>query len=358
MSVTARFRSIGSSITFDSTKTLGKGGEGSVYAIPNQPSVVAKVLHPGKATQEKCAKIELMVANPPHNPMQSKGHTSIAWPTEILEYGGTSAAGLVNGQVIGFIMPRIGGSMRIIMSFYDRVIRLNDFPWFTYGHLLNIGRNFVNAVRAIHEKGYVIGDVNESNIMVGEDTYVTIIDTDSFQVTDPSSGTVYRCTVGKEDFTAPELQGMRFSDVDRSIASDLFGIGVILFQLLMENTHPFAGIYTGSGNPPELRERIRQGFFTYSTRKSVPFKPVPLAPPFELLSPYLRNLFIRCFEDGHSNPGLRPTAKEWMDALTLAKDSLTRCSKNDQHYHGTHSPSCPWCESKNKLGIDSFGVTE
>src|SRR5712691_4689158 len=85
---------------------------------------------------------------------------------------------------------------------------------------------------------------------------VTLVDTDSFQVCEPHNGVVYRCPVGKPEFTPPELQGCPFAQVDRAPEHDLFGLAVLLFQLLMEGTHPFAGVYQGHGDPPPYETRI------------------------------------------------------------------------------------------------------
>ena len=42
---------------------------------------------------------------------------------------------------------------------------------------------------------------NESNILVTDTALVTLVDTDSFQVREPHNGGVYRCPVGKPEFT-------------------------------------------------------------------------------------------------------------------------------------------------------------
>ena len=42
----------------------------------------------------------------------------------------------------------------------------------------------------------------------------------------------------------------------RAPEHDLFGLGVLIFQLLMEGTHPFAGVFKGRGEPPVLEQRI------------------------------------------------------------------------------------------------------
>jgi formylglycine-generating enzyme required for sulfatase activity len=81
---------------------------------------------------------------------------------------------------------------------------------------------------ALHARGYVVGDVNESNVLVAERSLITLVDTDSFQVRDAQTGVVYRCPVGKPEFTPPELQGRRFADVDRNPEHDQFGLAVLL----------------------------------------------------------------------------------------------------------------------------------
>jgi serine/threonine protein kinase len=213
--------------------------------------------------------------------------------------------------------------------------------------LLRTARNLARAVRSVHSRGYVIGDVNESNVLVADDAIVTLVDTDSFQVNDGT--TVYRCTVGKPEYTPPELQGMSFRDVDRSVEHDLFGLGVLIYQLLMEGTHPFGGVFTGQGEAPELQDRIKAGHFPHGRRR-VPYKPMPLAPTFQMLPVALQELFLLCFEQGHGNPAARPTAEVWSKALGEAEDGLVTCGVNGQHHYSDHLGVCPWCERAAKLG--------
>ncbi|MHC5597901.1 MAG: tetratricopeptide repeat protein, partial [Nostoc sp.] len=197
---------------------------------------------------------------------------------------------------------------------------------------------------------YCIGDVNESNILVSDTALVTLIDTDSFQVPDPNNNVVYRCLVGKPEFTPPELQNKTFAQHDREISHDLFGLAVLVFQLLMEGTHPFSGIFQGAIEPPPYESRIVSGHFTYSQKRYVPYLPTPIAPPWEILHPSLQELFIRCFEQGHNNPRLRPSAQTWLSAIAEAEDSLITCTTNPQHRYNNHIRSCPWCERTVRLG--------
>lgn len=321
--------------------SLGRGGEACIYAVPSCGDLVAKVYH--KPTAAHAHKLRAMLANPPENPTASLGHISIAWPQDLLQ------ATDVSNDIIGFLMPRIRG-MRPIIDFYNPSTRRQHCPLFNYQYLLRTARNLAAAFAALHNSGYCVGDVNESNILVSDTALVTLVDTDSFQVRDPDNDVVYRCPVGKPEFTPPELQNKTFAQHDREVVHDLFGLAVLIFQLLMEGTHPFSGIFQGIPEPPPYEARIASGHFTYSQKRQVPYRPTPVAPAWEVLHPKLQELFLRCFEDGHHDPQVRPSAQIWLSALAEAEDSLITCTVNPQHRYNNHLDNCPWCERTLRLG--------
>ncbi|MBD2665793.1 TPR repeat-containing protein [Richelia sinica FACHB-800] len=321
--------------------SLGRGGEACIYALATDENLVAKIYH--QPTNTHIQKLLAMLANPPENPTANLGHISIAWPQELLKAADGS------DSVIGFLMPRIRG-MRPIMDFYHPATRRQHCPLFSYKYLLRTARNLATAFAALHASQYYIGDVNESNILVSDTALITLVDTDSFQVFDPENDVVYRCPVGKPEFTPPELQNRVFAEYDRQSHHDLFGLAVLIFQLLMEGTHPFAGIFQGKTEPPPYEARISAGHFTYSRKHPVPYLPAPSAPPWEILHPSLQDLFIQCFEDGHDNPKFRPSAQTWFAALVEAEENLVTCGVNSQHRYGNHLDTCPWCERTVRLG--------
>ncbi|MGB7274054.1 MAG: GUN4 domain-containing protein [Geitlerinemataceae cyanobacterium] len=315
-------------------RELGGGGEGKIYPISGYPSVVAKVYHPNQRSVERDRKLRVMYANSPGN------STSIAWPLDLLrDPDGT--------QAIGFVMRRVT-RVRPLHDVYNPKTRRQQMPFFDYYYLHRTARNLAAAIATIHANGYTIGDVNESNILVSPRALVTLVDTDSFQVCDRRSGAIYRCPVGKPEFTPPELQGEAFAKVDRTPEHDRFGLAVLIFQLLMEGTHPFDGVYLGQGDPPPKEARIAAGHFPY--RPNSPYRPKPFAPPSELLHPQLRKLFWQCFEGGYISPKLRPSAVDWVDALSAAEAELIPCAVNAQHRYGKHLKSCPWCDRSAQLG--------
>src|SRR5438093_3360090 len=211
-------QSTGSDISLDPRKVLGRGGEATIYSVPEM-RCAAKLYH--QPSPERAQKLTVMLANPPVLTAAFQ-RVAIAWPVDLI-------LRRRSGEVLGFLMPRVA-NMRSIADVYNPRTRKQCCPAFTYLYLLRTAFNLAVAFQAVHERGYLIGDVNESNVLVGDTALVTLVDTDSFQVSD--RGLILRCRVGKPEFTPPELQGRSFADVDRSIEHDRFGLAILIFHLL------------------------------------------------------------------------------------------------------------------------------
>jgi hypothetical protein len=137
------------------------------------------------------------------------------------------------------------------------------------------------------------------------------------------------------------------------VEQDLWGLAAVIFLLLMEGVHPFSGIDSGSAEPGTIQQRVISGEFTYAPGSKL--LPMRTAPGFETLHPELRQLFIRCFVDGHSTPNARPSASDWKRALSMAAKELRNCNVNKHHIHGAHlGDACPWCARVARGLNDSF----
>ena len=331
----------GRQISLDPSRILGAGGEATVYAVAEDPSLAAKIYR--KPTDSRARKLLAMSTHPPVDPMAASGHCSIAWPVDLLRTPGRRP------KIAGFLMPRVE-RMSPIIDIYSPHTRLLQRPWFNYQRLLRTGYNLAATVSAVHAGGYVVGDLNYTNVLVSGDSLVTLIDTDSFQVPDPDRKSVYFCTVYTPEFTPPELQNRVGFKKGKSPEHDYFGLATLIYLLLMGGNHPFAGTFVGQGEPQLLAARIAGGQFPYSVDRKVEYIPAAITPPLELLTPTLRQLFNYCFERGHDTPGKRPTPEDWQEALLEAEDSLVACPANAQHGYGGHLNSCPWCERTKQLG--------
>ncbi len=315
---------------------LGKGGEGEVWAIQGDGSQVAKIYHPKNRQPEREAKIQAMVANPPKDETRTltPPHVSLAWPTAPLYDQGT---------FVGYLMPRIEHSPNIFQVYNPVARAKTSLAHFDRRYLHRVAQNFAIALHALHEKGDVMGDVNQQNVLVTDRALVTLVDTDSFQI--QAGGRTFRCPVGVADYTPPELHGLKLDTLDRVVEHDRFGLAVLIFQLLMNGVHPF----TGAPKDPNFsvegtiyQYAIRQGLFPYQDNPTL--APPPTAPHFTVLHPELQGLLNRCFIAGHRQPALRPTTKEWIASLARAEGALVRCQRDTHHWYGDHLARCPWCD--------------
>ena len=142
--------------------------------------------------------------------------------------------------------------------------------------------------------------------MVTPSALITLIDCDSFQVLDHSGArlTIYPCPVGKPEYTPHELHGRDFRRKQRLPEHDSFGLSVLIFQLLMNGSHPFRARWTGKGEPSPLEKRIRQGCFPYMKNPPCPVKPPAKASTLDILHPNIADLIHDCFVKGHKNSQL------------------------------------------------------
>lgn len=331
------------------TTEIGRGGEGTIYASPFNKLECAKIY--GKAlSPENYRKLELMVADPPRDPAyDARKHRSISWPVSLLYRDPTRS------ECVGFLMPTVDiRAFRKAILYLDPSDRSRLFGGsFNWKYLYTAAFNIVSSIAAIHERNYCIGDINESNVLLAANALITLIDCDSFQVPDPTTGKVYRCPVGKAEYTAPELQGKSYNDVDRTQESDCFALAVLLFQLLMEGTHPYQAKGKLVEDAPSPQSKIIKGYFPY-TMQIRGIAPPDHAPPFEILHPEIQQLFHRSFSDGHRDPRARPTAFEWFEVLKKFGTAFRQCPVNPNHVFLNHLGSCPWCQIKRTKGKDLF----
>ncbi|GAB1542931.1 hypothetical protein NUACC21_56050 [Scytonema sp. NUACC21] len=285
--------------------TVGDGGEGKIYKVQNQ---VAKIYN--KLSPEQIDKLKVMVENPPEDPMLHKGHISIAWPQDLIK-------NIKTDEYVGFLMPEIQGG-QTLLNVYNPERRKNNAPGFNWLYLHITAQNVATVVESIHAKKYVIGDIKSENFLVNAQGFVSIVDTDSFQIEHPKTGKIYRCLVGSEEYTPPELVGKNFKIIDRSEIHDHFGLAVIIYKLLF-GAHP----YQGSGDSDSLDVRISKGHWPHGPQS--PVKMAKWSIPLEIVDAKLQDFFHQCFSEGHNDHQMRPTAKQWRDALGTAITKLIDC---------------------------------
>ncbi len=320
-------------------KQIASSGEGAVWGT-NRRGYLAKIYH--STDPERVKKLEVMVANSPADPTLSQNHISIAWPQDLLRDS--------TGACVGFLMPAIIQAKELLYV-YNPLHRKKTAPRFNWYSLHITALNLASIVQEIHAKNYIIGDMKSQNLLVTDRGLVSIIDTDSFQVTDPTTGKVYRCSVGSEGFTPPELIGKDLSILTQNRFHDRFRLAVII-HLLLFGYHPFMGQWNGSGDPPGQDELVRQGFWIHGQNSQM--QPSRNTILLDVVHPEIKKCFLKCFNDGHRSPSSRPSAQDWFNALQLGISDLTACKKVANHCYSRVYGKCYWCERANNLGVDIF----
>ncbi|WML53201.1 hypothetical protein RCG17_00310 [Neobacillus sp. PS3-12] len=318
-------------------KVIGKGGEGTVYEVQGNPGTVLKIYH--KYDEERSKKITLMTKLKNERLLRYT-----AWPTETVKNE--------NDKIIGFLMPAANG--KEIHILYSPKNRLNVFDHVSLPFLIHTAANIARAFAVVHDSGQVIGDVNHANIAVSNDGTIKLIDCDSFQI--GRDRNVFLCHVGVGTHQPPELQSKSLSNRIRTTNHDLFGLAVIIFQLLFMGRHPFSGQLIGSGNTEmPIEKAIEQYRFAYGKNAKQNQIKQPLGTlPLDFYSKDLAALFEKAFSQASTNN--RPKAVEWIDALEKLNKEFIHCPINQAHTYTRAHHQCPWCEYETKTGLVLFST--
>lgn len=317
---------------------IGAGGEGTVFEIKGAPGLVAKVYHKSPLTETHDRKLRKLVS------LATSDMLAIAaWPRALLFDPRTKG-------VRGLMMPRIADAFPL-HELYGTTTRSRRFPHAQWGHLVLAARNLAAAFGTMHERGVIVGDVNQGNLMVDANMCVRMIDCDSFQVSHRKN--VFRCPVGTPHFTPPELQSKRLIDVTRTVNHDAFGLGILIFHLLFVGRHPFAGRYKGKGDMTIERAIAERRFAFSDHRDATGMEPPPASLTLDDLPAGMGKLFERAFRAEGDEPE-RPGPEEWVAQLDAILQNRRVCQYEEAHFYTGASLDCPWCRIENAGGPTFF----
>ncbi len=313
-------------------KRIGKGGEGDVYLLAGNDKKAVKVYRDEKRAERE-AKVRAMV----HHRLAASSNL-VAFPEVVVT--------TQSGHFAGFAMRLVEG-FRELHELYGPRSRKLYYPKADFRFLVRAAANTARAVGQVHSSSCVIGDLNESGLLVSSEATVAMIDADSFQF--EANGNVYPCLVGKPDFTAPELHGRSLAGVARTKAHDHFGLSVAIFQLLFMGRHPYAGQQKGSDL--SLEQMIASNLFAYSKRRQTGVTPPGVLPSLDDFTPDIGDAFERAFG---LEPAKRPSAAEWANMLHALEGRLSRCGIDGLHYYPSSAKGCPWCRMEGATGVVLF----
>lgn len=327
---------------------LGKGGEGSVYkvvshdlsSLPDADELVAKIYH-APHEENRAAKVKAMIMSPPDS-------DSVAWPL---------AAVMGKDGFVGYLMKKLDFSQyRPWADLAHTASRRKTSRSFDVMYAVTAVRNFASALESVHDAGHYIGDINESNMFVSTDARVFLVDTDSAQIKDPKSGTVYPCAVGKPEYTASEISKGSLKNHTRTKATDTFGFAVAAYQMILGGPHPSDGIYKGEDEAPSVPEKIRSGIFPGLDAANAQGMTLPPRIAIGGVPSAVRSLLLEALSP---DPEKRPELSSVISVFDEVSDHLQQCSAVEQHwYDARDGGKCPWCAHAEKTGIDPWAAEQ
>jgi serine/threonine protein kinase len=223
---------------------IGEGGFGIVYLAeqlePVRRKVALKVLKPGMDTRQVVARFEAE-----RQALAIMDHPNIA---KVFDGGATPS-----GRPY-FVMELVKGTP--ITEFCDQ-------NHLTPRQRLELFLSVCSAVQHAHQKGIIHRDLKPSNVLVSRHDSTPVVKVIDFGVakavgqslTDKTLFTGVAQMVGTPLYMSPEQAGM--SDLDVDTRSDIYSLGVLLYELLTGTT-PFTKERFKQAAYDEIRRIIRE----------------------------------------------------------------------------------------------------
>jgi WD40 repeat protein len=223
---------------------IGEGGCGIVYVAeqeePVRRKVALKIIRPGMDTREIVARFEAE-----RQALALMEHPNIA---KALDAGATET-----GRPY-FVMELVRG------------IRITDYcdqNKLATHERLDLFIQVCHAIQHAHQKGIIHRDIKPSNVLVTLHDGVPVPKVIDFgiakaieqKLTEKTVYTAFEQFLGTPAYTSPEQAEMSGLDIDTR--SDIYALGVLLYELLTGKT-PFDGKALAAAGLEEMRRTIRE----------------------------------------------------------------------------------------------------
>lgn len=357
---------------------IGAGGMKDVFFSPDRSYVVAFFRDPQDFNSRN--RLETIIDSYRSRIFEQAGgeywRGVFCWPTKIVEHNGRLGVvaptydsgfffehGSKNSDFIGIKGKEKEGKW--FASAKHRKNILDEREKGDWRAHLAICIKISRAVRRLHMAGLAHSDLSYKNVLVDPSRgNACIIDIDGLVV----PGKFPPDVLGTPDFIAPEVMAtlnLPLKDPNRAlprIETDRHALAVLVYMYLLYR-HPLRGRKVFDTADDTRDESLRMGsaalFIEHPSdqsnrpaRKELHDAFLPWGDPdmisYEVVGPYLKELFDKAFVSGLHNPAVRPSADEWERALVKTVDLIQPCQNKSCEqgwfvFANTRAPKCPFC---------------
>ncbi|WP_309572484.1 hypothetical protein [Deinococcus sp.] len=305
-------------------RELGQGVRADVFLLRSRPDLVAKRWRDDLKPEEAEYLRELVAAHTP----ELEGVST--WPVNTLHDHG--------GGLLGLVRPYLNlGDFRELPFLYSPALRQRAFTNAGWAFRVKVAAAVAQTFAGLHAAGQVMGDVNPLHVLVSSQGKVRLVNVDAWQLT--VGARMFRTPTASTLFLPPESQEQDLNALTRTVNHDLFGLSVLLFLLVFDGRHPYAGL-PDHGDVLTPAHAMAEDAYAYAHPPLPGVRPPPEGLPMGALPHSVQTMFGRAFSPLHDH---RPAAEAWAQELSILADTLVPCDRDDSHQHEIGTP-CPWCE--------------
>ncbi len=217
---------------------IAGGGEGTIWET-SKGKLLAKIYHQKYLTENPVIekKLKAMAGN---------------WPVDHHICSPQAFLYDETGKFRGFLMRRVPERFLELQTSVLKIsipnVRQKILPGWTRTDLVQTTRAIALLLSRLHEKGFLMGDINPRNIMIdpGNSRDVYLVDCDSYQFGE------YPCPVGMEEYDHPQLSqnskggNLNYSKIHRKPEHENYSFAILAFQILFCGSYPFENIDSSS----------------------------------------------------------------------------------------------------------------
>lgn len=308
----------GKRVRIDPARSIGKGGEADVFDIGG--GVAIKIFKSPNHLDLNGLPDEQIAARERIATHQKK---LVVFPTGLPPHVVTPKRLAYDraGMIMGYTMPLLSGC-EVLLRYSERLFREAVASHGTVAHIFS---DLHTTVQGLHNRGVVIGDFNDLNVLVsGEDAY--LIDADSFQFGS------FLCNMFTARFADPLLCDSHATSMvlmrPHNPESDWYAYTVMLMQCLLY-VGPYGGVYRPTKGGLQIAHDARP------LRRITIFSPDVKYPKVGISWKTLPDDLLQVFHDVFEKDKRGPFPRKLIDGLRW----VTCASCKTEHARAV----CPTC---------------